>query len=152
MTGILSSKINIPEVGKLCIVREELIAKLQSDRHAKRHVSLICAPAGYGKTTLVMAYLASIKDKKAWFFIDEGDNDPISFISYLIAALRKADIPIGADVDFLAGDAGAKVNEPTPKFIVGGMLCNISPSIAAFIITGIIKGKEGVRDLKAMQN
>ncbi len=45
--------------------------------------------------------------------------------------------------------AGTDVNQPTPQFIIGGMLCNISPSIAAFIITGIIKGKEGVRSLKA---
>ena len=40
-------------------------------------------------------------------FIDEGDNDPKCFIAYLIAALRKSGIPIGPDIDFLAGDAGA---------------------------------------------
>ncbi len=107
MTRILSSKIYIPEAGELCIAREELLKKLQNDKHTKSHVSLICAPAGYGKTTLVMEYLASIINKKAWFFIDEGNNDPSCFISYLIAALRKADIPIGLDVDFLASDAGA---------------------------------------------
>lgn len=45
--------------------------------------------------------------------------------------------------------AGTDVNQPTPQFIIGGMLCNISPSIAAFIITGITKGKEGTRSLKA---
>lgn len=45
--------------------------------------------------------------------------------------------------------AGTDVSQPTPQFIVGGMLCNISPSIAAFTITGITKGKEGIRSLKA---
>ena len=44
--------------------------------------------------------------------------------------------------------AGTDVNQPTPQFIVGGMLCNISPSIVAFIIIRIIKGKDGVRRLK----
>jgi len=106
MSKILLTKIYIPEASELCIEREELLTKLQNAGHAKSHVSLICAPAGYGKTTLAMGYLSSIRSKKAWFFIDEGDNDSSCFISYLIAALTKAGIPIGREIEFLAGDAG----------------------------------------------
>lgn len=68
MTRILSSKIYVPEVGEQCIPREELLTKLQNDKHAKGYVSLICAPAGYGKTTLVMSYLASVKIKNMVFY------------------------------------------------------------------------------------
>lgn len=41
------------------------------------------------------------------------------------------------------------VTTPSPLFIIGGILCNISPSIAAFIVTRITEGKEGVKRLKA---
>ena len=50
---------------------------------------LVSAPAGFGKTTLVSAWLAQAEDvQPAWLSLDEGDNDPVRFLAYLIAAVQ----------------------------------------------------------------
>jgi LuxR family maltose regulon positive regulatory protein len=53
---------------------------------------LISAPAGFGKTTLLVEWLrerAGSEGSVAWVLLDEGDNDPVRFLSYLVAALRR---------------------------------------------------------------
>lgn len=71
-----------------------------------RKLTLISAPAGFGKTTLVSEWVASLTPnpspagrgegvRVAWLSLDEGDNDPVRFISYLIAALQTIKAGIG---------------------------------------------------------
>ena len=57
------------------------------DAGSQRSLTLVSAPAGYGKTTLLASWAAYTRLPVAWFSIDEGDNDPIRFVAYLIAAL-----------------------------------------------------------------
>jgi LuxR family maltose regulon positive regulatory protein len=52
-----------------------------------RKLTLISAPAGFGKATLVSEWVAGCKQPVAWLSLDEADNDPARFISYLVAAL-----------------------------------------------------------------
>jgi LuxR family maltose regulon positive regulatory protein len=50
---------------------------------------LVCAPAGFGKTTLISTWLAqAVGVQAAWLSLDEGDNDPIRFLTYLIASMQ----------------------------------------------------------------
>ena len=49
---------------------------------------LISASAGFGKTTLVSEWVANCEQPIAWLSLDEGDSDPVRFISYLITALQ----------------------------------------------------------------
>ena len=51
-------------------------------------MTLISAPAGFGKTTLVSEWVADCERPAAWLSLDEGDNDPARFLAYLIAALQ----------------------------------------------------------------
>jgi len=67
-----------------------------------KRLTLISAPAGYGKTSLASAWILDRKLPTAWISLDEQDNDPIRFIGYLLAALEKAnphvespDLPAG---------------------------------------------------------
>jgi len=60
-----------------------------------RKLTLVSAPAGFGKTTLVNAWLRSTGQTFAWISLDEGDNDLIHFLNYLVAALRQVDDGIG---------------------------------------------------------
>ena len=53
-------------------------------------MTLVTAPAGYGKTTLVATWLDARGFKSAWLSLDEGDSDLPTFLSYLIAAVRSA--------------------------------------------------------------
>ncbi len=61
-------------------------------------LTLISASAGFGKTTLVGEWIASCGRPVAWLSLDEGDNDPVRFISYLVAALQTVKAGIGEGV------------------------------------------------------
>jgi LuxR family maltose regulon positive regulatory protein len=58
-------------------------------------LTLISAPAGFGKTTLVSEWVASCGRPVAWLSLDDGDNDPARFISYLVKALQTIQAGIG---------------------------------------------------------
>jgi LuxR family maltose regulon positive regulatory protein len=58
-------------------------------------MTLISAPAGYGKTTLVSAWAAECKWPVAWLSLDDGDNDPVIFWTYLISAIQTMQGEIG---------------------------------------------------------
>ncbi len=60
-----------------------------------RRLILVSAPAGYGKTTLVSRWLTETKISSAWLSLDDGDNDPIRFLQYLLAAL----LPIAPGIE-----------------------------------------------------
>jgi len=55
---------------------------------AGRKLTLVSASAGFGKTTLVSAWVAGCGRPVAWLSLDEGDNDPTRFLTYLVAALQ----------------------------------------------------------------
>src|SRR5919107_890313 len=60
------------------------------ERETGRRLTLISAPAGFGKTTLLLEWLKGREGGTvAWLSLDEGDNDPVRFLSYLVAALRR---------------------------------------------------------------
>jgi len=58
-------------------------------------LTLVSASAGFGKTTLVSEWIASCGRPVAWLSLDEGDDDPVRFVSYLVAALRTIEAGIG---------------------------------------------------------
>jgi len=81
------------------VARPRLIARLERD--AGRKLTLISAPAGFGKTTLLVEWsreVAGDEGSVAWLSLDEGDNDPTRFLTYLVAALRSVEEDIGAGV------------------------------------------------------
>jgi LuxR family maltose regulon positive regulatory protein len=83
---ILQTKLAIPPLRSDLVKRPRLLNKLNEGLKGK--LSLLSAPPGFGKTTLVSEWIHQKKIQAAWFSIDEGDNDPASFIAYLIAALQ----------------------------------------------------------------
>jgi len=95
-TTILATKLYIPSPRPKVVLRERLIALLNEGLHSK--LTLISAPAGFGKTTLVSQWIRDCKLPVAWLSLDEGDNDPIRFMTYLVAALQTVITNIGAGV------------------------------------------------------
>jgi LuxR family maltose regulon positive regulatory protein len=73
---------------------------LQPGQCSGRNLILISAPAGFGKTTLASEWLAACGRPAAWLSLDEGENDPVRFVSYLIAALQT--IKVGMSEGLLA--------------------------------------------------
>jgi len=84
------------------VPRERLLARL--DEGLTRKVSLISAPTGFGKTTLVRAWIASREVPSAWVTLDDHDNDPVRFWTYVCSALRTLDSALGkATLSMLTG-------------------------------------------------
>jgi LuxR family maltose regulon positive regulatory protein len=83
---LLRTKIHRPAVDDDHIHRPSLLARL--DRHRHRPLTLISAPAGYGKSTLASCWLASADVPGAWVSLDENDNEPRFFLAYVVAAVH----------------------------------------------------------------
>ena len=98
---LLSTKFNIPALRSGLVSRSRLLDRLDTgllqDGKFERKLTLVSAPAGYGKTTLVIEGIRRIGLPIAWLSLDEADNDPRRFITYLIAALQRVDDNVGRD-------------------------------------------------------
>ena len=92
---ILATKLYIPPPRTGVVPRPRLIERMNEGLSARRKLTLISASAGFGKTTLVTEWIASCNQKVAWLSLDEGDGDPIRFLTYLVAALQTVTANIG---------------------------------------------------------
>lgn len=92
---ILTTKLYIPPPRPGIVPRPRLIERLTDGLAKGCKLTLISAPAGFGKSTLLSTWLASVQTQAAWLSLDEGDRDPARFISYLISALQKVKPGIG---------------------------------------------------------
>jgi len=96
VTPILATKLYIPPLRPQVVLRHRLIERLNEGLY--RNLILISAPAGFGKTTLVSEWVEGIERPAAWLSLDEGDNDPTRFLTYLVAALQTIAATIGEGV------------------------------------------------------
>src|SRR5436305_336992 len=98
-TPILATKLYLPRLRPNVVIRPRLIERLNQGLH--RQLTLIAATAGFGKTTLVSAWVEGIerpRARTAWLSLDEGENDPARFLAYLVAALQTIAATIGQGV------------------------------------------------------
>jgi LuxR family transcriptional regulator, maltose regulon positive regulatory protein len=105
---LLSTKLAPPPQRPLRVVRRRLTETL--DAALDRPLILVAAPAGFGKTTLVADWLATSARRPpsaAWLALDDADNDPVRFWSYVIGALRTAQAGFGSATLGLLGVAEA---------------------------------------------
>ena len=96
---LLATKLYIPPVRPELVPRQRLIEQLNNGLHHK--LTLISAPAGFGKTTLISEWLGTVQNNNgktnpteygiAWLSLDSGDNDPTRFLSYFVTALSRVD-------------------------------------------------------------
>jgi LuxR family transcriptional regulator, maltose regulon positive regulatory protein len=82
---LLRTKFFIPPIRSRQIARPHLMGLMNAS--LDKALILVSAPAGYGKTTLVSRWLVETRITSVWLSLDEGDNDPIRFLQYLLNAL-----------------------------------------------------------------
>ena len=92
---ILATKLYIPPPRPKFVHRPRLIERLNEGLSLGCKLTLISASAGFGKTTLISEWLTDCGLPAAWLSLDEGDNDPIRFLTYFIAALQTIAPKIG---------------------------------------------------------
>ena len=131
--ALLQTKFYVPRARRDLVPRPRLAERL--DRGSTSKLTLVSAPAGFGKTTLLTEWLAAgpgaAADRRrvAWLSLDRGDNGLASFWTYLIAALRTAAPGVGQDVLALLQAPG-----PPPTETVLTTLLNDLSAIAGDIV------------------
>ena len=93
---ILTTKLYVPPPRPRAVLRPRLIERLDESLH--RRLTLVSAPAGFGKTTLLSEWVAGCERPAAWLSLDRGDSDPSRFLAYLIAALQNVVADVGEGV------------------------------------------------------
>jgi len=122
--SILATKLYLPRLRPNVISRPRLLERLNEGLDGK--LTLISAPAGFGKTTLVSEWLAGCGRSAAWLSLDEGENDPVRFLTYLVAALQT-----------IAANIGEGVLE---------LLQSSQPSSPEAILTALLNGLTTIKD------
>jgi len=120
--SLLSTKIHIPPLRTNCVSRSRLTEKLLAGMKRKHPGSfvLLSGPAGFGKTTLLSEFAATSQGSSiAWVSLDEADNDPIRFWTYLIAACQSVQSEIGE-----SGLALLKTPQQLPDETIPTLLIN----------------------------
>jgi LuxR family maltose regulon positive regulatory protein len=93
LTPLLATKLYVPRLRPKVVTRPRLIERLTEGLHRK--LTLISAPAGFGKTTLLSEWVTDSERPIVWLSLDEADSDPPRFLSYFIAGLRTIAVNIG---------------------------------------------------------
>ncbi len=90
---LVATKLHMPRPRTHLVSRSHLVERLQ--QAVERALTLVSAPAGFGKTTLLAQWLEESGMPAAWLSLEAEDNDPTRFLSYVIAALQTLDAQIG---------------------------------------------------------
>ena len=110
------------------VLRARLVERLNEG--LQRKLTLISAPAGFGKTTLVSAWAAGSDRRVAWLSLDEGDNDLTRFLIYLAAAVRTVALSIG---EALLGVLESPQPPHTESFLIA-LLNEIAATMDDFVL------------------
>ncbi|UCC88402.1 MAG: AAA family ATPase [Anaerolineales bacterium] len=117
--SLLSTKLYIPPAREHAIARPHLIQKLSSGVARPGSFTLVSGPAGFGKTSLLSEFVTRLQQPAAWVSLDEGDNDPIRFWTYLITACQSIQEEVGqAALELLS------TPQPVPEDTVPTILIN----------------------------
>ncbi|NMB57744.1 MAG: AAA family ATPase [Chloroflexi bacterium] len=95
-TPVLATKLFIPTPRPKTVTRQRLIDLVSEGVHRK--LTLVSAPAGYGKTTLISEWASGCDYPTAWYSLDDGDSDPARFLRYLIRAIQTACPGVGREI------------------------------------------------------
>ena len=91
---LVATKFHVPRAG--FVPRPQLLARLAEG--VGRGLTVVCTPAGFGKTTLLGDWARRSRGRAAWLSLDAGDNDPARFWRYVAAALARARPGVDAPV------------------------------------------------------
>jgi LuxR family maltose regulon positive regulatory protein len=95
---LLHTKLNVPPLPPSLVPRPHLIERLNQSLQLGHKLTLLSAPAGYGKSTLILDWLKGQQNRVAWLSLDKNDDDPRRFLIYVVAALNHALPDFGADL------------------------------------------------------
>ena len=114
---LLATKLHVPDIGGQLVHRASLLEALLVGR--RRKLTLLSAPAGWGKTTLLAQWVVGAGEDQrfGWLSLDRSDNDPVWFWMYVIAALQKVSPGVGTRAFELLGMGADPVRVVLPNLL-----------------------------------
>ena len=125
---LLITKLNVPPMRRELVPRPRLMDRLDAGLHRK--LTLVSASAGFGKTTLLGEWAGGCDCPVSWLSLDEGDNDPVRFTHYLIAALQQVDEEIGLAVSSFLRTPQL----PSPDSLITALINDIAAATGPFFL------------------
>jgi LuxR family maltose regulon positive regulatory protein len=129
-TPLLQTKLYIPPVRPELVSRPRLIKRLDEGLRLGCKLTLISAPAGFGKTTLVTEWLDGADRPRTWLSLDENDNDPARFFTYLVAALQRIDPSIGQTAQAMSQSP----QPPPPDTLLASLINDMAATPHPFLL------------------
>ena len=130
MVNLLATKLHRPSLPPQRVARPQVIQRLNEGLESGRQITLVSAPAGFGKTLCVSEWIHALELPVTWLSLDPSDDDPGRFFTYLLAALQKVDENIGGEIQkiLLAGQL------PPGEIISATLINAIQPLEARFLL------------------
>ncbi|HEX8993036.1 MAG TPA: LuxR C-terminal-related transcriptional regulator [Anaerolineales bacterium] len=120
--SLLSNKLYTPQRQSHAISRSRLTGTLLDGLPRPGAFALVSAPAGFGKTTLLSEFVSQLHQPAAWLSLDDGDNDPIRFWSYLIAACQTVAPSVGESALALLQSSTPVPEEAIPTILINDLV------------------------------
>lgn len=124
---LLLAKLSPTPLRLTLVPRRRLTAILEEG--STRRLSLVSAPAGFGKTTLALEWLHQTQRRFAWLSLDADDNDPSRLLNYLVAALQSIQSSWGASLPTMLQSL-----PPPPRLVLSTLLNDITTDPTNFVL------------------
>ncbi len=119
--SLLSTKLYIPPARENAIARPHLIEKLLSGVDRPGSFTLLSGPAGFGKTTLLSEFVTRLQRPAVWVSLDEGDDDPVRFWTYLVAACQSILEDVGESALGLLSTSQPLPDDTVPTLLINDL-------------------------------
>ena len=93
--ALLLTKVSLPILRKIVVPREKVLRQLGEGIQDGHLLTLVSAPAGYGKTTTIRMWMEQAGHPVAWVTLEKSDNDLKQFLTYVLTALGQAEDGLG---------------------------------------------------------
>jgi LuxR family maltose regulon positive regulatory protein len=130
MTEILLTKLQRPAPPPNRVDRPRLVQRLNEGLEMGHQLTLVSAPAGFGKTTCVSVWIETLELPSTWLSLDPADDDPGRFIRYLIAALQQVGENLGGETEGLLGSGQI----PSPEVISVNLINELMAFANRFVL------------------
>jgi len=118
---LLGTKLHVPRPRRQLVPRSRLVEQLPAEAGPLPRLVLVCAPAGFGKTTLLSQWLTRWQTaapagsrRSAWLSLDAEDSDPRRFLTNVVAAIQATAPHVGSDAMALLQTDSATVAPAVP--------------------------------------
>ena len=120
--NLLTIKFHRPGIPQKRIQRDHLIQRMNNALESGHLLTLVSAPAGFGKTTCVNAWADQLDLPVIWLSLDPADDDPGRFFTYFIAGLQQVDARLGKEIEYFLD----KEQLPPAETIASALINDVS--------------------------